>query len=362
MSHTIKRPLWGALLGLLLVPSMAVAEEPKLDPALPADCEGRTDVLGLSRVVEIDTTGAPRFGSGQYKDNDFLEDGEIVLTFDDGPMRRYTLPILDALDAQCTRATFFAVGRMAIADPETLRETARRGHTIASHTWSHKNLQQLSSAKAKDEVELGISAVSAALGEPLAPFFRFPYLGSSKAMTAHLAGRNQAIFSIDVDSKDFRTRNPGTVMRTVIAQLKANKKGIILFHDIQPSTAGALAALLANLQKDGFKVVHIVPKSKATTLPEYDAIAGKALAKKAVALSKSPLATRAVNWPETAETPSPNDAVTGPQPETAKAEPDVAPAPRSTKSSGDKHAREDHPSEWRAFETDSFGIRPFGGL
>ena len=87
----------------------------------PAQCAS-SDAIGVSRVVEIDTASGPRFGQLQYKDIDFLRDGEVVLTFDDGPLRRHSRAVLDALDAHCTKATFFIVGRMAISDPETLQD------------------------------------------------------------------------------------------------------------------------------------------------------------------------------------------------------------------------------------------------
>ncbi|MEQ1712194.1 MAG: polysaccharide deacetylase family protein, partial [Hyphomicrobium sp.] len=187
--------------------------------ARPNNCSGRADVIGVSRVVEINTAGGQMFGQQQYKDNDFLADGEVVLTFDDGPLRRYTIPVLQALDAHCTKATFFVVGRMAIADPELVRETARRGHTIGTHTWSHRNQRTLGQGIAKGEVELAISSVRKTAGQPTAPFFRYPYLADSRAMTAHLKSRNTGIFSIDVDSRDFRTKNPADVQRTILAQL-----------------------------------------------------------------------------------------------------------------------------------------------
>jgi len=267
---------------------------------LPAGCDNKPSAVGLSRIVEIDTSGAPRFGHSQYKDVDFLSDGEVVLTFDDGPLRRYTKPILQALDAHCTRATFFSVGRMAIADPETLQDIAQRGHTVASHTWSHAKLSSLSFAKAKAEIEMGVSAVTRALGRPIAPFFRFPYLRDSKAALDYLGTRGLSAFSIEVDSQDFRTRNPGQVLRTVMTQLKSAKKGIILFHDIQPSTAGALASLLDSLKAGGFKVVHLIAKQGGTTLPEYDAIIDREIEKKRIALAGQPLANRAVTWPNSA--------------------------------------------------------------
>ena len=262
----------------------------------PPECASRSDLLGISRIVEIDTATGPKFGA-QHPAQEFLNDGEIVLTFDDGPMRRYTGPILDALDEQCTKATFFSVGRMAIADPATLKEVARRGHTIGAHTWSHKKLPTLSSNAAKYEIELGLSAVSKALGAPVAPFFRFPYLAENKSTTSYLQGRGLGIFGIHVDSRDFRTRSPGVVLRNVLAQLDHTKKGIILFHDIQPATAGALSSLLAELKKRGYKVVHMIAKTPATTLPEYDAIAEKALKAKVAAQAANPLASRAATWP-----------------------------------------------------------------
>src|SRR3990172_3694417 len=166
----VRATLVGALC-LLPMAGSAGAQSP--DPVSPPACASRTDVLGISRIVEIDTAAGPRFGH-QYKEPDFLEDGEVVLTFDDGPLRRYTLPILEALDAHCTKATFFAVGRMAIADPETLKDVARRGHTIGSHTWSHLKLKLTTAANATNEIELGLSAVSVSLLTSPTPRARLP--------------------------------------------------------------------------------------------------------------------------------------------------------------------------------------------
>ena len=254
------------------------------------------NALGVSRTAEIDTTQGPRFGF-QYKEEGFLGEGEVVLTFDDGPLRAYTVPILEALAAHCTKATFFSVGRMATADPEMVREYARRGHTIGTHTWSHANLQALSPARARVEIELGFSAVQKAAGKPLAPFFRFPYLSDPKGMIGHLKERQIGIFSIDVDSKDFRTRDPGTVHRRVMAGLAHAKKGIILFHDIQPSTARALPGLLTELKAKGYRVVHMVPKAAVATVAEFDSQAEKELERRRAVAEARPLARRALTWP-----------------------------------------------------------------
>jgi peptidoglycan/xylan/chitin deacetylase (PgdA/CDA1 family) len=128
-------------------------------PTATNACPAQTNALSISRIVEVDTNDGSRFGHQQYNDLDRLQEGEVALTFDDGPLHPYTKPVLDALAAHCTKPTFFIVGRMAVADPEMVKEIARRGHTIGTHTWSQRNLRTLLPQRAKDEIELGLSAV-----------------------------------------------------------------------------------------------------------------------------------------------------------------------------------------------------------
>lgn len=253
--------------------------------------------IGTSRRIEVDTTGGPRFGNNQYPSPDLLKPGEIVLTFDDGPHKQLTPVILDTLDQHCAKATFFMVGQRAIAHPGLVRDVAQRGHTIATHTWSHRNLKELSAEGAASEIELGISAVQKALGAQAAPFFRFPYLSDPAHGTQHLRQRNTGIFSIDIDSYDFRTRSPTVVMRNVMQQIGSKGRGIILFHDIQPSTAGALGALLSDLKAGGYRVVHLVPKRPQTTLAEFDRRIGQDHPIGKVAALPPPIGQRAAVMP-----------------------------------------------------------------
>ena len=233
------------------------------------------NALGVARTVQVDTTGAPGFGFEHYKAYDFLQDKEVVLTFDDGPQVRTTPAILDALDHECTKAIFFSLGQMALGLPQIIRDVAKRGHTVGTHTWSHKDIRKASEKDGKEEIEKGASAVVRAVGGPVAPFFRYPYLRDSKASMAHLAGRNIAVFSTDVDSFDFRRQSPERLVKTTMARLKKRGKGIILMHDIQPRTAQALPALLEALKAEGYKVVHMTAKDNLKTLAEYDAMIEK---------------------------------------------------------------------------------------
>lgn len=255
--------LKSTLLGIAGVAAVALSSTHALAQCAPG-------AIGTSRQVEIDATGGPRFGHVQYPGPDFLKPGEVVLTFDDGPHKDLTPVVLSTLAQHCAKATFFMLGQRAMMYSDIVQDVARRGHTIATHTWSHANLRQRPADGAVAEIELGISGVQKALGGPAAPFFRFPYLSDPPSGIAHLRSRNTAIFSIDVDSRDFRTRSPTVVMRNVMQQLNAKGRGILLFHDIQPSTAGALGALLTDMKASGYRVVHIVPTRGQVTLAEFD--------------------------------------------------------------------------------------------
>jgi peptidoglycan-N-acetylglucosamine deacetylase len=110
----------------------------------------------------------------------------------------------------------------------------------------------------------------AAAGAPVAPFFRFPDLQHPPQLLAYLGERNIAIFSTDIDSRDFKMHKPDDVIKSVMSQLDKRGKGIILMHDFQHNTAEALPELLRQLKAGGYKVVHMVPKGQLTTLPKYD--------------------------------------------------------------------------------------------
>jgi peptidoglycan/xylan/chitin deacetylase (PgdA/CDA1 family) len=242
--------------------------------AKPAIACANPNAMGVSRVVEIDTGGGPGFGSQHFKNYDFLRDHEVALTFDDGPWPSNTQAVLKALADQCLRATFFPIGKHATYHPEILKQVVAAGHTIGSHTWSHADLQAVMKKSGQDaaieEIEKGASAVRMMAGAPTAPFFRFPDLRHPPEMLTYLGGRNIASFSTDVDSFDFKIKKPEELTRSLIGKLNKLGKGIILMHDFQKGTAAALPQILGELQKNGFKVVHMVPKDTLTTLPQFD--------------------------------------------------------------------------------------------
>jgi len=243
-------------------------------PAKSAPTCDKPDGMGLARTVEIDTTGGPAFGTEHFKQYDFLRDKEVVLTFDDGPWPENTPAVIKALTDMCVKGTFFEIGEHATWRPDISKMVAAAGMTVGSHTWSHKDLAKKPYAtdieKAKDEIEMGVSAVHMAVDGPIAPFFRFPDLQQPADLMTYLGTRNIAIFSTDIDTFDFKIHKPEDVVKSAMTKLAKNGKGIVLMHDFQHGTAEALPELLRQLKAGGYKIVHMVPKQPVTTVAKYD--------------------------------------------------------------------------------------------
>jgi peptidoglycan/xylan/chitin deacetylase (PgdA/CDA1 family) len=210
----------------------------------------------------VDPIQHPEVGTLQYATTLPLQDGEIVLTFDDGPSPEYTPQVLDALAAEGVKATFFLIGAMARRYPALVRGICREGHTIASHTQNHPlPFTSVAAPRAQQEIETGILSVAAALaGETcVAPFFRFPGLGRSPRMETYLKERSLSIWSADFGADDWKNISAMEVVVRAQRQILRKRKGVLLLHDIQRRTALALPTLLKTLKADGYCFVHAIP-------------------------------------------------------------------------------------------------------
>ena len=240
-------------------------------PAGASDCAAPEHAIGLERIVEVDASGGPLFGAltKQQREPSFLREKEVILTFDDGPSPWVTPRILETLERHCTRATFFAVGKMAVAYPVIARDIIARGHTLGGHTWAHpRQLPKMSETRAQNEIERGFAALDAATGGGIAPFFRFTGLNDSAPLLGYLQERGIATFTVDVVSDDSFIADPAELTRLTLKRVEKRGGGILLFHDIKPATAKALPAILEGLKNKGFKVVHMRHRNALTARQE----------------------------------------------------------------------------------------------
>jgi peptidoglycan/xylan/chitin deacetylase (PgdA/CDA1 family) len=234
------------------------------------DCRGNRDALGTSRVMAVDPRELPRVGTMQYSGSLPLEDKEVVLTFDDGPLPPYTNRVLELLAEHCIKASYFLVGRMARGYPDLARRILAEGHTIGTHSENHLlGFDRLPIETVKREIEQGIASVEAVLGKATAAhaFFRIPGLQRRQEVEDYLRARRVTTWSADIVADDWRHINAQEVVRRAIARLDEKGKGILLLHDIQPATALALPELIRQLKAKGYRIVQVVPEGDEMAMP-----------------------------------------------------------------------------------------------
>jgi peptidoglycan-N-acetylglucosamine deacetylase len=267
--HDLKMAIAGDGRGLVRALTIAAAMLLAL-PAAAQTCPGNPDALGTARTLQVNVATTPRVGRKQFPTTLPLAAKEIVLTFDDGPWPGTTPKVLDALKHACVRATFFLLGRNALAAPALARRELAEGHTIGYHTFAHPLLSKMRLAAADAEVDRGIAAVDrAAYGDakeanehpakPHTPFFRFPGFAASPALLERMQARGLVVFGADLWASDWNPMTPEQELGLILHRLDAAGRGIILFHDTKRETARMLPAFLHAIRARGYHVVHVVP-------------------------------------------------------------------------------------------------------
>jgi peptidoglycan/xylan/chitin deacetylase (PgdA/CDA1 family) len=175
---------------------------------------------------------------------------------------------LDALKAECVRATFFLLGRNAAAHPQLARRALAEGHTLGHHSYSHPLLSRMALPRAEADIERGIAADETAIygsrrPSLATPFFRFPGFASSQALLDRLTARGIVVFGADVWASDWLSMSPDQELRLILSRIEQAGRGIVLFHDTKAQTARMLPAFLRELKRRGFRVVHVVPEKAA---------------------------------------------------------------------------------------------------
>jgi peptidoglycan/xylan/chitin deacetylase (PgdA/CDA1 family) len=268
----------GAAFAASLMASSAVGEE----------CLGNPDAIGTSRTIAVNPSDLPRVGTMSYPSALKLEPKEVVLTFDDGPMQPMSGKILEILRAECVKATYFLIGRNAQRFPELVREIAKDGHTIGTHSQNHPlNFNTISFDRGVREIEDGIFSVAQSLEpagiKPL-PWFRFPGFKNTAALDNYLKSRHIVAVSADFPADDWfpvLRAHPDAVLARTMSRLQVKGQGILLLHDVQPVTVLMLPKLLKELKARGYRIVQLVP-ADATPAQPSPIIASRSTAPKSV--------------------------------------------------------------------------------
>ena len=167
----------------------------------------------------------------------------------DGPYTPVTSKILDTLEKYNGKATFFVVGDRAENYCKVLKRASDMGCEIGSHTYSHVNLANLSVPKMQREIEKSCNAISEVTGKEVR-IIRPPEGATNESVKANI-GMPMVMWS--VDSRDWDYRNADKDYKSVMDNVFDGS--IVLMHDLYPETADAVARIVPELAKQGYRFV-----------------------------------------------------------------------------------------------------------
>ena len=185
---------------------------------------------------------------------------QVVLTFDDGPHPRTTPKVLEILRQRHVKAIFFVLGLQAAKYPALVKQIHDEGHLIGNHSYSHKNLAQLSDDKLRDELKRTSNLIESITGQK-PEYLRPPYGAMNRKVIKVAQQEGMKILLWTIDPKDWAQKSEASILHNTERQLGMTsgqlRGGAILLHDIYPSTVRALQPLLDRLATHEYTIASI---------------------------------------------------------------------------------------------------------
>lgn len=174
----------------------------------------------------------------------------VALTFDDGP-GEYTDELLDVLDENDAKATFYVLGSKLDSHSEEVERMVEEDHEVGNHTWDHADLATLSASEIKDDLQRTDKAIKDVTGQT--PTTMRPPYGSLSDTARETIDKPMLLW--DVDTLDWDHRDPETTVD--IAAEETAEGSVLLFHDIHETTVEAIPEVLETLSEDGYEFVTV---------------------------------------------------------------------------------------------------------
>lgn len=234
------------------------------------------DSNGLVQTETYDKLPKPfemaRYGKSQKK--------EVVLTFDDGPDPTYTPQILDILDKNHIKGTFFIVGENALMHPKLVKRINKEGHEIGNHTFTHPDISSITPSRLRMELNANQRLFQEITGHAMT-LFRPPYvsdteLGKKSQQVSILQAQEMGYTMVDksIDSGDWQKLSSNEIVNRVLDQLPEGN--VILLHDAggdRSNTVKALPIIIKELKNRGYTfttIADLIEKSKSQIMPPAD--------------------------------------------------------------------------------------------
>ena len=177
----------------------------------------------------------------------------VALTYDDGPTQ-YTNQILDILEANGGKATFFVMGCLVSSNADAVKRAYDMGCQIGSHTWDHPTLTKCSTDKILQELNSTDAAVQAVIGCPTS-IMRPPGGAQNGTVASIIAQTGKPLILWSVDTRDWENKNSQMIINNVLSNVKDGS--IILMHDRLGCTVTASQTIIPTLTAQGYQLVTV---------------------------------------------------------------------------------------------------------
>ncbi|CAM3738824.1 polysaccharide deacetylase family protein [Flavobacterium gelidilacus] len=181
-------------------------------------------------------------------------ENKIYLTFDDGPTPLITEWVLDILEKENIKATFFCIGNNIEKYPEIFKKTIKAGHSIGNHTFNHLKGWKTASKRYVENIDLCSTIIQqSAIDRHQSLLFRPPYGKIKPNQTRLLRLKGFKIIMWDVLSKDY---DQAISPEKCLENTKRTASGsILVFHDslkAQKNLEYTLPKAIKLLKEKGF--------------------------------------------------------------------------------------------------------------
>ena len=182
------------------------------------------------------------------------EENKVALTMNCAWSAEDIDRILETLEKNEVKITFFIVGEWAEKYPETVKKIYEAGHEIGTHSNTHPHVEQLSAEKNLEEIKLGVEKVQKITGEKTR-LYRTPY-GEYNDTVINTA-RENGCYTIqwNIDTLDYKGLTGDEMWGRIKEKLQ--KGSIILTHNGTEHTADSLDMLLKNIKTNGYQVTTV---------------------------------------------------------------------------------------------------------
>ena len=178
----------------------------------------------------------------------------VALTFDDGPSP-YTDRLLQILNQNDARSTFFLIGNKVAANPAGAKRIADAGMEVANHTWEHPNMTTIPPEDIGSQISRANDAIQAATGQRPKLLRTAGGLINDNVLAA---AKQQGMADINWDVIPFDWVNDSNTAATRYMLMTQIKPGsVVLFHDTYSSTVDLVYQFIPVLRANGYHLVTV---------------------------------------------------------------------------------------------------------